>query len=49
MELGWPDGGPGDVPPPASVVMTAVAGVDAPTARFLQNVAWETVQDYYGK
>jgi hypothetical protein len=26
-----------------------LAGVDAPTARFLQNVAWETVQDYYGK
>jgi hypothetical protein len=25
------------------------AGIDEPTARFLQNVAWETVQDYYGK
>jgi hypothetical protein len=26
-----------------------VAGIDAETARFLQTVAWETVQDYYGK
>jgi hypothetical protein len=26
-----------------------LAGVDAPTAQFLQTVAWETVQDYYGK
>jgi hypothetical protein len=26
-----------------------LAGIDEPTARFLQNVAWETVQDYYGK
>jgi len=26
-----------------------LAGVDAPTAKFLQEVAWETVQDYYGK
>jgi hypothetical protein len=25
------------------------AGVDAPTAQFLQTVAWETVQEYYGK
>ena len=25
------------------------AGIDEPTARFLQEVAWETVQDYYGK
>jgi hypothetical protein len=25
------------------------AGIDEPTARFLQNVAWETVQEYYGK
>jgi hypothetical protein len=25
------------------------AGVDEPTAKFLQEVAWETVQDYYGK
>ena len=25
------------------------AGIDAPTAKFLQTVAWETVQDYYGK
>jgi hypothetical protein len=25
-----------------------LAGIDEPTARFLQNVAWETVQDYYG-
>jgi hypothetical protein len=25
------------------------AGLDANTARFLQTVAWETVQDYYGK
>jgi hypothetical protein len=25
------------------------AGVDADTARFLQTVAWETVQDYDGK
>lgn len=24
-------------------------GPDAPTAAFLQNVAWETVQEYYGK
>jgi len=27
----------------------ALAGIDAPTARFLQTVAWETVQDYYQK
>lgn len=26
-----------------------LAGVDAPTAAFLQTVAWETVQEYYGK
>jgi len=26
-----------------------LAGIDAPTASFLQTVAWETVQDYYGK
>jgi hypothetical protein len=26
-----------------------LAGIDAPTAHFLQTVAWETVQDYYGK
>ncbi len=26
-----------------------LAGVDAPTAKFLQEVAWETVRDYYGK
>lgn len=25
-----------------------IAGIDPPTAAFLQNVAWETVQDYYG-
>ena len=25
------------------------AGIDADTARFLQTVAWETVQDYYGR
>jgi hypothetical protein len=25
------------------------AGIDEPTAHFLQNVAWETVRDYYGK
>jgi hypothetical protein len=25
------------------------AGIDEPTAKFLQEVAWETVQDYYGK
>ena len=25
------------------------AGIDADTARFLQTVAWETVQEYYGK
>jgi hypothetical protein len=25
------------------------AGLDADTARFLQTVAWETVQGYYGK
>jgi hypothetical protein len=25
------------------------AGIDEPTARFLQQVAWETVQGYYGK
>jgi hypothetical protein len=24
------------------------AGIDADTARFLQTVAWDTVQDYYG-
>jgi hypothetical protein len=26
-----------------------LAGLDEPTARFLQTVAWETVQEYYGK
>lgn len=26
-----------------------LAGVDEPTAKFLQTVAWETVQEYYGK
>jgi hypothetical protein len=26
-----------------------LAGVDAPTAKFLQTVAWETVQEYYQK
>ena len=26
-----------------------LANVDAQTAAFLQNVAWETVQEYYGK
>jgi hypothetical protein len=26
-----------------------LAGLDAPTATMLQTVAWETVQDYYGK
>jgi hypothetical protein len=25
------------------------AGIDEPTAKFLQTVAWETVQEYYGK
>jgi hypothetical protein len=28
---------------------TYLAGIDEPTAHFLQAVAWETVQDYYGK
>jgi hypothetical protein len=28
---------------------TYLAGIDAPTAQFLQTVAWETVQDYYQK
>ena len=26
-----------------------LAGIDEPTARFLQTTAWETVQEYYGK
>src|SRR5262249_61988481 len=26
-----------------------LAGIDEPTAKFLQEIAWETVQDYYGK
>ena len=26
-----------------------LAGIDEPTAQFLQTVAWETVQEYYGK
>ena len=26
-----------------------LASIDAPTAAFLQNVAWDTVQEYYGK
>jgi hypothetical protein len=26
-----------------------LANIDAPTATFLQNVAWETVQEYYAK
>ena len=28
---------------------TYLAGIDPPTARFLQTVAWETSQEYYGK
>jgi hypothetical protein len=28
---------------------TYLANIDAQTATFLQNVAWETVQEYYGK
>ena len=28
---------------------TGHAGIDEPTATFLQQVAWDTVQDYYGK
>ncbi len=28
---------------------TYLANIDAQTAAFLQNVAWETVQEYYGK
>jgi hypothetical protein len=28
---------------------TYIAGIDAPTAKFLQTVAWETVQEYYQK
>ncbi len=28
---------------------TYLAGIDEQTAHFLQTVAWETVQDYYGK
>jgi hypothetical protein len=26
-----------------------LAGLDAPTAKFLQQVAWDTAQEYYGK
>jgi hypothetical protein len=26
-----------------------LAAIDAPTAKFLQTVAWETVQEYYQK
>jgi hypothetical protein len=26
-----------------------LANIDAQTATFLQNVAWDTVQEYYGK
>ncbi len=26
-----------------------LAGIDAPTAKFLQEIAWATVQEYYGK
>jgi hypothetical protein len=26
-----------------------VAGIDPPTAKFLQEIAWDTVQEYYGK
>jgi hypothetical protein len=28
---------------------TYLAGLDAPTAKLLQTIAWETTQDYYGK
>jgi hypothetical protein len=28
---------------------TYTAGIEADTARFPQTVAWDTVQDYYGK
>jgi hypothetical protein len=28
---------------------TYLAGIDAETARFLQTIAWETAQDYFGK
>jgi hypothetical protein len=27
----------------------AVSGIDADTAAFLRSVAWDTVQEYYGK
>jgi hypothetical protein len=26
-----------------------LAGLDAQTTTFLQNIAWDTVQEYYGK
>ena len=33
----------------AEAAREALAAIDADTARFLQIVAWETAQDYYGK
>jgi hypothetical protein len=30
-------------------LLTALALADEPTAEFLQQVAWDTVQQYYGK
>jgi hypothetical protein len=29
--------------------LSYTAGIDAETAKFLQSVAWETTQDYFGK
>ena len=29
------------------IVQVSDAGIDEPTARFLQGVAWETVSDYF--
>ena len=30
-------------------LLLAAAGLDEVTAKFLQETAWETVQEYYGK
>jgi len=39
----------GATKPRAMIGSGYLDGIDEPTARFLQTVAWETVQDYYQK
>jgi hypothetical protein len=47
----WPEHTlpPARCSPRSPVGNTYLAGIDEPTAHFLQQIAWDTVQDYYGK